>query len=369
MIIDLSTALILVFWLFGFFFFWKIPVPDRHDYSKKVQLPEISVIIPARNESQNIGPLLNSLKVQHVQLKEIIVVDDHSEDNTKDVARESGVSVLLSKTLPDGWSGKPWACWQGAKASTGKVFMFLDADTYIERHAIESIIRTYMRLGGLVSVQPYHRMKCLYEQFSAYFNIITMAGMNAFNLFRNSSRVIGAFGPCIVCSREDYFSIGGHEKVKGAVLENLSLGKEFLNAGKQVQCFGGKGYISFRMYPNGLRSIIEGFGKGFAIGAHAMHIPSLILIVCWITGGASLTRHLIQSVIVGSNPAVFVWIFFYLLFALQLYWMLSRIGTYRWYTALFFPIPLVFFVIVFFWSCITAFILRKVRWKGRIIET
>jgi 4,4'-diaponeurosporenoate glycosyltransferase len=146
MIIDLSTLLILAFWLFGFFFFWKIPLPDKHDYSKKVQLPEISVIIPARNESENIGSLLTSLKDQHVLLKEIIVVDDHSEDNTKDVARESGVHVLLSKTLPDGWSGKPWACWQGAKASTGEVFMFLDADTYAEKQAIESIIRTYIRL-------------------------------------------------------------------------------------------------------------------------------------------------------------------------------------------------------------------------------
>lgn len=285
MVIDVSAALILVFWLFGFFFFWKIPLPNRHDYSKKVQLPEISVIIPARNESQNLGSLLNSLRNQNVHLKEVIVVDDHSEDNTKDIARESGVHVLSSKILPEGWSGKPWACWQGAKASTGEVFMFLDADTYIERNALESIIRTYMIVGGLVSVQPYHRMKRLYEQLSAYFNIITMAGMNAFNLFKSFSRVIGAFGPCIVCSSKDYFLIGGHEKVKGAVLENLSLGKEFLNAGKQAHCFGGKNFISFRMYPHGPGSIIEGFGKGFAIGANAMHIPSLILVVCWITGG------------------------------------------------------------------------------------
>jgi 4,4'-diaponeurosporenoate glycosyltransferase len=361
--------MIFVFWLFGFFFFWKITLPNKHDHSKKVQLPEISVIIPARNESENLRSLLTSLKNQQVLFKEIIVVDDHSEDNTKDIARELGVHVLSSKTLPDGWSGKPWACWQGAKDSTGEVFVFLDADTYLEKDAIKSIIRTYIRLGGLVSVQPYHRMKRLYEQLSAYFNIITMAGMNAFNLFRSSSRVTGAFGPCIVCSREDYFSIGGHEKVKGAVLENLSLGKEFLNAGKQVHCFGGKGFISFRMYPKGPGSIVEGFGKGFAIGAHAIHIPSLILIVCWITGGVSLTRHFVQSVIVGSNPSIFIWIFFYFLFALQLYWMLSRIGTYRWYTALFFPIPLVFFVIVFFRSCITTFIMRKVRWKGRMIET
>jgi len=153
MFIDLSTALILVFWFSGFFFFWKIPLPDKHDYSKKVQLPEISVIIPARNESENIGSLLTSLKDQHVQLNEIIIVDDHSEENTKDVARESGVLVLLSRTLPEGWSGKPWACWQGAKASTGEAFMFLDADTYVENQAIESIIRAYKRIGGLVSVQ------------------------------------------------------------------------------------------------------------------------------------------------------------------------------------------------------------------------
>jgi 4,4'-diaponeurosporenoate glycosyltransferase len=173
----------------------------------------------------------------------------------------------------------------------------------------------------------------------------------------------------MVCSREDYFFIGGHEKVKGAVLENLALGKEFLSAGKQMHCFGGKGYISFRMYPNGLSSIVEGFGKGFAIGAHAMHIPSLIMVVCWITGGMSLTRHLIQAVITGSNSTIFVLVLFYLLFAAQLYWMLTRIGTYRWYTAFFFPIPLVFFVMVFFWSCISTFIIRKVQWKGRSIDT
>lgn len=369
MSIDLSIILILVFWSFGFFFFWRIPLPGSNIHPKKGQLPTISIIIPALNESTNIGALLSSLKNQHDQLKEVIVVDDHSEDNTADIARELGAIVLSSKTLPDGWSGKPWACWQGAKESKGEILMFLDADTTIEKGGIESIVWTFMDLGGLVSVQPYHKMKCLYEQLSAYFSIITIAGMNAFNLFRNTSQVIGAFGPCIVCSREDYFLIGGHEKVKGTVLENLALGKKFLNGGKRVHCFGGKGYISFRMYPNGLRSIIEGFSKGFAIGANAMHIPSLMLIVCWITGGMSLTRHLIQAAIAGSNPAIFVWVLVYLLFAAQLYWMLARIGTYRWYTVFFFPIPLVFFVMVFFWSCISTFIIRKVKWKGRSIDT
>jgi 4,4'-diaponeurosporenoate glycosyltransferase len=370
MSIDLNTILVFVFWSFGFFFFWKIPLPSTNMHPGKGRLPAISIIIPARNESENIGALLSSLKNQNDRLKEVIVVDDHSEDNTADIARELGAIVLSSKTLPDGWSGKPWACWQGAKESKGEILMFLDADTILEKGGIESIVWTFMHLGGLVSVQPYHRMKCLYEQLSAYFSIITMAGMNAFNLFRNTSRVIGAFGPCVVCSREDYFLIGGHEKVKGAILENLALGKEFLIAGKRVHCLGGgKGYISFRMYPNGLSSIIEGFGKGFAIGANAMHIPSLLLIVCWISGGMSLTRHLVQAVIAGSNPAVFVWIFLYLIFAAQLYWMLARIGSYRWYTAFFFPVPLVFFVVIFFWSCISTYIIRSVQWKGRTIET
>ena len=369
MSIDLIFILILVFWSFGFFFFWRIPLPGSNIPPKKSRLPAISIIIPARNESENIGALLSSLKNQHDQLKEVIVVDDHSEDNTADIARELGAIVLSSKTLPDGWSGKPWACWQGAKESKGETLMFLDADTTFDKGGVVSILWTFMHLGGLVSVQPYHRMRCLYEQLSAYFSIITMAGMNAFSMFRNVFKVLGGFGPCMVCSREDYFFIGGHEKVKGAVLENLALGKEFLSAGKQVHCFGGKGYISFRMYPNGPSSIIEGFGKGFAIGAHAMHIPSLIMVVCWITGGMSLTRHLIQAVIIGSNSTIFILVLLYLLFAAQLYWMLTRIGTYRWYTAFFFPIPLVFFVMVFFWSCISTFIIRKVQWKGRSIET
>ena len=56
----------------------------------------------------------------------------------------------------------------------------------------------------------------------------------------------------MICSREDYFRVGGHERARGEVLESLAIGREFLKAKRTVQCYGGKETISFRMYPEGL---------------------------------------------------------------------------------------------------------------------
>ena len=73
--------------------------------------------------------------------------------------------------------------------------------------------------------------------------------------------------------------------------------KAFTRAGYKVRCYGGKGTLSFGMYPGGFGSLVEGFSKGFVSGARAISVASLILTVCWVTGGVSLTRHLAHAII------------------------------------------------------------------------
>ncbi len=81
--------------------------------------PLVSVLIPARNEAARIGACLDGLARQSYAHFELIVVDDGSTDDTAGVVQTyagsiPGLQVLRGAALPDGWAGKPWACWQAA---------------------------------------------------------------------------------------------------------------------------------------------------------------------------------------------------------------------------------------------------------------
>jgi len=365
---EITPYLLFLFCLFGFFFLWRIPFPEKKD--KLLLKPsDVSIIIPARNEEKNLQRLLSSLNDQTRSPSEIIVVDDHSDDSTANVGETAGATVVRSENIPEGWTGKPWACWQGAHKAKGNIFIFLDADTFLEKEGLLKTLSTYEKRGGLLSVQPYHHMERLYERLSAVFNIITMMGMNTFTPFGSKLKPIGAFGPCMVCSRQDYFAVGGHEKARGEILESISLGKEFLKTGREVRCYGGRGTISFRMYPEGLRALVEGFSKGFGTGASATSLVGLFMMVCWITGGLAITRHLLQAVFWTDPTPLGVWIMLDVFYILQMHWMLRRIGNFGLYTPLFFQIPLLFFVVLFFSSLLRIFVMRRVRWKGRRVKT
>ncbi|NWF54563.1 MAG: glycosyltransferase [Syntrophaceae bacterium] len=367
---GLSSLFVLILLsLLGFTLVWKIPYPRREDQPPSLPPGGISVIIPARNEEENLARLLPSLSEQGLKPIEVILIDDHSEDGTAAIGQREGCRVIPSLELPEGWAGKPWGCWQGANQARGDLFLFLDADTFLEKDGLEKLASTYLQGGGLLTVQPYHRMEKANERLSAIFNILVLAGMNAFTPWRGLAKPMGAFGPCNLCSRDDYFAVGGHERVKGEVLESLGLAKEFQKKNLPVRCYGGKGTISFRMYPGGVRSLIEGFSKGFGTGAKAMSPGILFMTVGWITGGVGVVRHVLHSFSLGDWSWLFQAGALYGLYAIQFHWMLRRMGNFGVLTALFFPVPLLFFVGVFALSFFRIFLMGKVRWKGREVRT
>lgn len=334
--------ILLIFWAFGFMVLWKIPLIRFMDISG-ISDTSVSIIIPARNEERNLGRLLASLASQTCRPKEITVMDDHSTDRTAAIALSYGVRVMYSNPLPKGWLGKPWACWQAAKEASGDILMFLDADTFLEPHGLAGILNEHERVGGLLSVQPYHEMKRAYEKLAAFFNIITMAGTGSFSLFAAKFAVRGAFGPCLICRREDYFATGGHSRVRHQVLESMGLAGAFRDARHPVSCYGGK-------------------------GANAISIFMLALLVAWVTGGVSVTRHLIQSAFGLGDVSIILWICLYLGFSGQIYWMLRRIGNFGILTCIFYPLPLIFFVLVFFRSLLVRMGIGDVFWKGRRVK-
>jgi 4,4'-diaponeurosporenoate glycosyltransferase len=362
-------ALLALTWLLPFVLLWKIPHPSRGTSPERGgKTVPISIIIPARNEEATLPTLMDSLRGQDALVDEVVVVNDHSEDSTAEIAAQYGARVIEASPLPQGWLGKPWACWQGAREARGELFVFLDADTCLEAGGLRNILSSYGTQGGLLSIWPYHRMNRLYERLSALFNVIIMASMGSFTIRGKRSRSLGAFGPCVVCSRSDYFTVGGHEAVRGAILEDVALGQLFEKAGLKLHNYGGKGSISFRMYPAGLGSLVTGFSKGMASGAQAAAPKILIPMVLWITGGFIVSIWLLHLLLGLNFQVALPWVLLHLLYILQIHWILARMGNYGLYTAVLYPLPFVFFAVVFVISLLRTFFLREVSWKGRKID-
>jgi 4,4'-diaponeurosporenoate glycosyltransferase len=357
--------------LCGFYFLFKIELCQEHKFVE--EYPKVSVIIPARNEEHNIGKLLLSLNNQEFKVFEVIVVNDSSTDRTKEIALNFDAVVIDSKPLPEGWKGKPWACWQGANSAKGDIFLFLDADTMVEPNGLKKIVDTYLFelqssnhwKGLTLSIAPYHKTEKLYEEFSAFFNIIMVGSMNAFTPFKNI-KPTGLFGQSLIVSKKNYFEIEGHSSVKDKILENVFMAKKFKDAGVNLKCLGGKGTLSFRMYPDGFKALINGWTKAFAAGAGQTPFFNLLMIICWLSAGFMITIKLILGVISGNS--IIIWFSLYLAFVLQIYWMLRRIGAFKFLTSLFFPVGLVFYVIIFSRSLYYQISKKSISWKSREVK-
>ncbi|MBU6216515.1 MAG: glycosyltransferase family 2 protein, partial [Acidobacteria bacterium] len=161
----------------------------------------VTIVIPARNEELSLGNLLADLERARPARCRVVVVDDHSTDRTAELAASFDfVEVVPAPPLPDGWTGKSWACHTGAGQATGDAIVFLDADVRLAPGAIDRLLAELAVEGGLVSVQPWHRTARPYEQLSALFNTIAVMGAAAGSRRRHN----GAFGPVLATGIEDY---------------------------------------------------------------------------------------------------------------------------------------------------------------------
>jgi 4,4'-diaponeurosporenoate glycosyltransferase len=342
----------------GLVLLWKVPVPAIGPGPGG----SVSVVVPARDEARALPRLLASLQVQTVPPAEVLVVDDGSTDRTAAIAAGHGAAVHAAPSPPSGWLGKPWACDVGARAARGERLVLLDADTWLAPDGLERLLSTHAERAphGLLSVQPFHEVRRPHEQLSAVCNVVPVMAAG-FAAARPKASCAVAFGPCLVTRATDLAAVGGFAAVAGEVVEDAALAAAYRRAGRAVACAGGGDAVRFRMYPDGLRSLVQGWTKNLAGGASRAGAVTLVGAVLWVSAGLSIT---VDALTAPGVAVAVAWA----AYAGELWWALRRLGSFHPLTAVLFPLPLLAFVALFLRSAAVRASGRPVRWRGRAID-
>lgn len=238
-------------------------------------LPSLSIIVPARDEEQNVARCVNSLLATRHPDFEVIVVDDRSTDATLSIVdaiaqHDPRLRIVGGAPLPDGWVGKPWALAQGARIARGAWLLFTDADTEHEPLAATSALQCALENGyGVVSLltdqQTIGAAECLLLPTILF---VIMLGVGATEDVNDPRKPDVAIfnGQYILVSRAAYDAVGGHEAVRAEIAEDLELARRFKRDGRfRIFLAGAGGLVRTRMYVS-FAQIWQGFVKNFAIG-------------------------------------------------------------------------------------------------------
>jgi 4,4'-diaponeurosporenoate glycosyltransferase len=345
--------------LTGFLLIWRVPACSPAQPHSVISL---SIIIPARNEEKNLPRLLQSIAASAIPPAEVIVVDDASSDHTALIARSFGANVIASAPLPAGWTGKAWACHQGAQRALAENLLFLDADTFFVDGGLDRLTSRWLRERNprlAISLLPYHVMGRAYEHLSLFFNILMAAGAGGFGLLSQPR----LFGQSLLIAKETYLAAGGHAAVRNFVLENLNLAPHIRAAGGRNLCLSGRGTLHMRMFPDGLRQMSDSWTKAFVHGAAVSGGLVLAAAVLWISALWSTAQ-------LAVSPRPFAHLYMsaiYLLFCLQLVWFARQLGNYRFLACLLYPLPLAYYCAVFLRSGVRRAFRRKTIWRGRAV--
>lgn len=229
--------------------------------------PLVSVIIPARNEERNLRACLQGALAQRGARIQVVVVDDHSEDATLEIAREmargdSRILALRLDELPAGWTGKTYALHRGAAASAGEWLLFIDADVSIAPDAVAAAAAFATAASvDVLSLSPFQRCEGFWERLlqPLVFDLLNARyDLRAVN--DPESPAAAANGQFIMVRRPAYFEIGGHGAVRNHVVEDVALALKAKRLGFRIYFANTRSLAETRMYRD-FTGIWEGWSK------------------------------------------------------------------------------------------------------------
>lgn len=241
----------------------KAPLPDG--------LPLVSVLIPARNEEDNIENCLNSILKQDYPNFEVLVLDDNSTDNTSALVKkiqseDRRIGLISGKPLPEGWAGKCFACHQLSQNARGAWLLFVDADTMHEPHMIRGTLE--ISIKGQISMLsgfPRQEVSGLTPKIvlPILFYFVIMSWFPLWLLHKaKKPRPTLAIGQFLLFEKDEYQRVGGHELVKSRIMEDVWFGIEISRHEGRTLSVDLSRTVTTRMYRN-IGSMTEGAMKWF----------------------------------------------------------------------------------------------------------
>lgn len=348
------------------------------DQPEPAELIDLTVIVPARNEEDCLGICLQSLVSQSEEIFalgrdwELIVVDDHSTDNTAKIARGfAGVTVLEAGKLEKGWTGKANAVWTAARRARGRWLLFTDADTIHEPGGLRRALHEAQHhRAGMLSYSPRQIVRGLAQRslMPLIFCELALAYPPA-KVSDPAQRIAAANGQFLLVEREAYRRLGGHASVAGKVLEDVELA--WLAKRRRIG-------LRFRYAPDALaarmyrstRSMVEGWSKNLLL-----LFDNALLLSLWraldfaLLFGLPLLAIALWNAHLPSRSLAWLgagWI-------LILLWMRTLVRFYArvaksnfpFLDCLLAPLGLPLFAVLLYRSWFLHRIVKRVSWKGR----
>lgn len=323
----------------------------------------VSILIPARNEQDNILRLLHSIHQQDYQNFEVIIYDDESTDRTYEICADfiethSQYQIIKGGSLPAGWLGKTNACHQLAKVANGKYFLYLDADDCIRNGVINSSVhRMNVYKLALLSLFTNPEMLTFGEKVTVpllHFLLMNLLPVRLVFLSKSPSFAT-ACGQYMLFDANIYHKNNWHKLAKDYVVEDAEIMRLIKLRNFRGEVLLANGMVNSRMYKN-YAAALTGFSKN-ALAAFNYSIPGLFFYILLLIGGPMIVLMTLNINLIFFMAG---------LIALTRVMISLSSGQNVFYNIVLHPIQMANMAVIAFVS-VQKHLTKTVTWKGRNI--
>jgi chlorobactene glucosyltransferase len=347
--------------------------------------PRVSILLPVRDEQENIGPCVRTLLAQDYPDFEILVLDDHSTDQTREILEDLAawhdrLHVITGQPLPAGWLGKLWANHQLAQIAQGDLLLFIDADTRHAPGALRAAAAAQQaQSADLLAVLPRQLIPTWGERLLVpvlYWSLLCFLPLALAHRVQ-SPTLSYAIGQYLLLRKSAYWQVGGFAAVRSNPADDLALARKVKAAGLRWRLVDGTNLVETRMYTgfttafNGLsKNLIAAFGYralpyAFAWTWNAVAFLGPLFVLAW--AFLASQNFILVPFTAPEQPAI--WLAGFSAAIALVIWLLVA-WRFR------FPIVLVIaYPLIILAACLTAAasllltLSGKASWKGRTLTT